>query len=120
MFSDIKVNITTEGKRHLVAAIGSNEFRIKYVTEKVSEWCEELKPVPNFVKSYAAFCFGEQNKYSYFVRTIPSMSELMKPVDEVIQNNLLPSIIGKSITENQRRLYSLPTNSGVQGIYIFS
>ena len=105
---------------HLVASIGSNEFRIKYVTEKVSEWCEELKPLPNFVKSYAAFCFGEQNKYSYFVRTIQSMNELMKPVDKVIQNNLLPSIIGKTITENQRRLYSLPTNSGVLGIYIFS
>ena len=109
MFSDIKVNITTEGKRHLVAAIGSNEFRIKYVTEKVSEWCEELKPLPNFVKSYAAFCFGEQNKYSYFVRTIPSMSELMKPVDEVFKityylrllENLLPRIKDASIRYQQ-------------------
>ena len=28
------------------------------------------------------------------------MSELMKPVDEIIQNNLLHSIIGESIKEN--------------------
>ena len=90
MFSDSKVNIRTEGKRHLDAAISSDEFRIKYVTEKVNEWCEELKPLPNFAKSqsqalYTAFCFGEQNKHNYLLR------ELMKPVDEVIQNNLLPS-----------------------------
>ena len=43
MFSDSEVNITTDGKRHLGAAIGSNEFRIKHVTEKVKESCEELK-----------------------------------------------------------------------------
>ena len=90
MFSDSKVNIRTEGKRHLDAAISSTEFRIKYVTENVHEWCEELKPLPNFEKSqsqalYAAFCFGEQNKHNYLLR------ELMKPVDEVIQSNLVPS-----------------------------
>ena len=83
---------------HLGAALGSSEFRIKYVFKY-----EELKTSSNFVKSqpqaaYAAFCFGEQNKYSYFFPTIPSMSELMKPVDEIIQNDLLPSIIGGPIT----------------------
>ena len=43
LLSDNKVNITTEGKRYLGAAISSNEFRKKYVNEKVSELCEELK-----------------------------------------------------------------------------
>ena len=87
---DNKVYITTEGKRHLGAAIGSNEFRVKYVTEKVNEWCKNLKTLSNFTKSqpqaaYAAFCFGEQKKYSYFLRTIPSMSELNKPVAKLFK-----------------------------------
>ena len=43
LLSDNKVNITTEGKRYLGAAISSNEFRKKYVNEKVSKLCEELK-----------------------------------------------------------------------------
>ena len=43
--------------------------------------------------AYAAFFFGEQNKYSYFLRTISVMSELMEPVDEIIQHDLVPSII---------------------------
>ena len=74
MFSDSEVNIRTEGKRHLDAATSSNEFRIKYVTEKVNEWREELKPLPNFAKSqsqalYVAFCFGEQKKQIFASRT---------------------------------------------------
>ena len=62
LLSDSKVNITTEGKRHLGAATGSNELRVKYVIAKVNEWCEELKTLSNFAKSqlqapYAAFRF---------------------------------------------------------------
>ena len=114
----------SEGKKCLSAAIVSNEFTVKYVTEKVNEWYEGPKTLSDFAKSqpqatYAAFRFCEQNKYSYFLRTIPSMSELMKPVDEIIQNDLLPTIIGESITENERQLYLLPARSGGLGIPVF-
>ena len=44
------------------------------------------------------------------------MSELMKPVNKIIQNDLLPSIIGESVTE----LYSLPARSGSLDISVFS
>ena len=87
MFSDTKINVTTEEKRHLGAVIGSNDFQTKYVDEKFAQWCSELKILSESAKSqlqaaYAAFCFGEQNKFSYFLRTIPEMNNLMKPVDE--------------------------------------
>ena len=109
MFSDSKVNITAEGKMHLGAALGSSEFRIKYVFKY-----EELKTSSNFVKSqpqaaYAAFCFGEQNKYSYFFPTIPSMSELMKSLMKLFKmtyylqllEDLLPRIKDSSIHYQQ-------------------
>ena len=51
--------------------------------------------------AYAAFFFGEQNKYSYFLRTISVMSELKELVHEIIQHDLVPSIIGESITKNE-------------------
>ena len=50
LFTNTKINITTEDKRHFEAAIGSNEFRVKYVTEKVNEWIDELRtllPIQN-------------------------------------------------------------------------
>ena len=48
------------------------------------------------------------------------MSEFMKPFDKVIQNDLIPSIIRKSITENERQFYSLPARSVGLGIPVFS
>ena len=126
MFRDSKVNITTEGKRHLEAAISSNEFRVKYVTEKVNEWTKkELKTLSNFPKSqpqiaHVALCFGQHSKYGYFLRTIPSISKLMKAVDEIIQNDLLPLIFEESVAENERQLYSFPARSRGLGIPVFS
>ena len=66
--------------------------------------------------AYAAFFFGEQNKYSYFLRII----SLMELVHEIIQHDLVPSIIGESITKNERQLYSLPARSEGLGISSFS
>ena len=117
LFTNTKINITTEDKRHLGAAIGSNEFRVKYVTEKVDERIDELRTLSTYAKlqpqaAYAAFCFGEQNKYNYFLRTIPGMNKRMRRVDKSIKNELLPSIIGESITDKEKELYSLPTRLG--------
>ena len=87
LFSDTNINVTTEGMKHLGAVIGSNDFRTEYANEKVTEWCNELKILSEFAKSqpqatYAAFCFGEQNKFSYFLRTVPEMNHLM--VGEIV------------------------------------
>ena len=117
--------LAREGKRHLGTVIGSNYFRTKYVNEKVTEWCNELKILSEFAKSqpqaaYAAFCFGEQNKFSYFLRTTPEMNDLMKQVDEIVQYFLLPAIIGEIISGKERELYSLPVRSGGLGIPLFS
>ena len=103
LFSDTKINVTTEGKRHLGAVIGSNDFRKKYLNEQVTEWCSGLKILSKFAKSqpeaaYAVFFFDEQNKFTYFLRTIPEMSDLMKPVDEIVQIFLLPAIIRETIS----------------------
>ena len=72
-----------------------------------------MKILSEFAKSqpqpaYAAFCFGEQNKFSYFLRTKPEMNHLMKPIDEMVQKYLLPAIIGEIIYEKERELYLSP------------
>ena len=47
------------------------------------------------------------------------MNDLMKSVDEIMQNVLLPEIIDETISEKERRLYSLPVRSGGLGIPLF-
>ena len=83
-----------------------------------------MKSLSEFAKSqlqatYAAFSFGEQTKFSYFLRTIPEMNDLMKLVYEILQNILLPATVGETISEKDRELYSLPVRSGGLGILLF-
>ena len=60
MYADTGINFTTQGQRHLGAAIGSYDFRVKYTTEKVKDWSSEIFQLSKFAKSqpqaaYAAF-----------------------------------------------------------------
>ena len=104
--------MTTEGKRHFGAVVGSNDLWIKYVNEKAKEWASEFKVLPEFVKSqpqaiYAAFCFAEQNKFSSFLWIIPEMNNLMRSVDEIVQNFLLQASSVETISEKEREFYSV-------------
>ena len=36
------------------------------------------------------------------------MNDIIKLVDKIVQNFLLPAIIGKTISEKERKLYLLP------------
>ena len=63
VFDCTGVQITTEGKRHLGAAIGSRSFAEEYVSSKVEEWTEEIKHLAKVAVSqphaaYAAFTHG--------------------------------------------------------------
>ena len=107
------------------ASIGSDTFRVKYATEKVSSWCEEVEKLAEFAKSqpqaaFAAFVHGEQHKFGYFMRTIPFMEEFMEPLDRIINDKLLPAILGTTFSEEERNMFSLPIRLGGLGIPVFN
>ena len=111
MFMGTNIKFTTEGKRHLGATISSENFRAVYAIEKVQEWCEEVKKLSKYAKTqpqaaFAAFCHGEQRRFSYFMRIIPGMEKFMEPLDETIHNIFLPSLFDSIITEDERLLFS--------------
>ena len=65
---------------------------------KISKWCNEIEQLALFAKTqpqaaYAAFIHGEMHIFTYFLRTIPNMSEFLKPLDDIIDNKLLPAIL---------------------------
>lgn len=117
LFSNTAIQVTTEGKRHLGAAIGSDEFREKYANDKVKMWCDEMEKLAEYAKTqpqaaFAAFIHGETHRFSYFLRTIPGMEKFVKPLDEVINDKFLPALIGTSFTGSERELFSLPISLG--------
>lgn len=107
----------------LGAAIGTKEFKQTYLQEKVEEWCKSMRRLSKIAASqpqaaYTAFIFGEQHKYTYFMRIIKNIAEIMKPLDDVITNEFIPALFGREITSNDREILSLPIREGGLGIQI--
>ena len=50
--------------------------------------------------AYAAYIHGEQHKYTYFLRTLNNISEVLEPLDKIIANDFIPSLFGTSISPN--------------------
>lgn len=59
-FANSGVNITTDGKRHLGAALGSRSFVVSYMQDKVREWTSSIQKLAAIAKTqphaaYSAF-----------------------------------------------------------------
>lgn len=96
-----EVNITSEGKRHLGAVIGSKSYKDTFCNEKISKWKDELETLAEIAKNqpqsaYIAFTKGYRNKFTYFMRTIDSFEDYIEPIDEVINEMLLPALFGQT------------------------
>ena len=126
IFIGTDVKITTEVQKHLGAVIGSKSFKREFITVKVKKWMEELSMLSKVAKfapheSYVCFTSGYKHKISYLMRTIPDMKDHLKPIDDLIATDLIPSITGGIlVTPNERLLFSLPPSMGGLGIPIFS
>jgi len=71
-FSDTKIQLTTEGKRHLGAIIGS--YHAEYVSENVENVCKEQLLVLSEIAriephvTYACFTTGLKHKLTFLMR----------------------------------------------------
>ena len=124
-FMGSEVKITTEVKRHLGAVIGSKSFKKSYSQSLVDEWIIQLKLLSKIAESepqsaYAAFVGGFRGKLTYFMRTIPSLGESLKPLEDVIRFHFIPAITGGHLcSDNERLLLSLPLRFGGLAIPLF-
>ena len=117
-FADTAVQITTSGKRHLGAALGHPSFVREYVDSKVNEWVRQVEKLSTIAVThphvaYSAFTQGLAHRWSYLLRTVPSISEMLKPLEEVIHQRFLPRLTGQPVCgADMRDLLSLPCNLG--------
>ena len=125
IFSNSDIKFTSVGKRHLGAAIGSSDFRKVYATEKVDNWYMEISKLSEFAKAqphaaYSAFYHGEVHKFTSFLITIPGLQEYIKPLDDLIKNEFIRTLLQAIITDQDRVLYLRPIKHGGFGIQILS
>lgn len=78
LFADTGVKITTDGRKHLGAAIGTGSYKNEYVKERLEKLEAELKLLSKIANidpqaAYCCFVAGFKNKFSYLMRTIPGI-----------------------------------------------
>ena len=110
-----KVKITTDGKRHLGAVIGSSEYKDEYCENMVDEWMGELDNLTEIAKSqpqaaYIALTKAYKSKFTYFMRTIDGFEKYVSPIDLLLNQKFLPTIFD-SDTPFENPLASLFTLS---------
>ena len=121
-FSGTQVNITKEGKVHLGAALGTQEYIDQFVKRKVSEWCSEVEKLARIAETqphaaYAAVTHGLIGKWNYLSRTIPNIRAHLAPLESAIRTKLIPAITGRSPpSDTERDLLALPVRFGGLGI----
>ena len=120
MFRDAAINVTIEGHKHLGTALGSRSFLEEYVGEKVDKWVNEVTKLADFTMSqpqasYAAFTFGLRYRWTYFLRTLPDIAELLEPLERAINEVLMPAVTDNTVTKVECDLLGLPMRIGGLG-----
>ena len=121
IFDGIGITISATGERHMGAWVGSTAHKEKYVSEKVSDWVRDIEELSRLAKDepqavYACYTKAISHRWSYVQRTIPEISHLFSPLEEVIQGKLIPSLIGRKINAVEREIFSLPIRYGGMNI----
>ena len=124
IFRDTGINISVEGRKHLGAVLGSQDFKESFVRRKVDKWVQQVEKLASFARvdphlAYSAFTHGLRHTWTYTMRTIPDLSSLFKPLDAAIDEKLLPALFnGRIPNELERKLMSLPVKFGGMSMII--
>jgi hypothetical protein len=94
---------------------------VEYVNEKVEGWLEEVTKLAKFAvsqpqASYAVYTFGLKHRWTYFLRTLPDIQDLIQPLENAISNIFLPALTDHECTQLERDILALPVRNGGLGI----
>ena len=122
IFADTGVNVTATGTRHLGAVLGTPTFVEQYVREKVCTWSLEVTRLAGIARTephaaYCAFTHGLAGQRTYLCRTVPAIAPLLQPLEDTIQSDFLPALLGRCAPGPlERRLFALPAQLGGLGL----
>ena len=109
------VKFTCIGKRHLSFVIKSDDFKTKYVSEKIANWIQEIFTLRGYAKTYThgayATCRRVVHQSTNSIRTIQWISDYLKLLHDLIKNVFLSTLLDSVITDDDHFLFSLPVLS---------
>ena len=123
-FLGTNVNITSEGRPHLGAPLGTETYVAQSIQKKVAKWCLQLKTLCSIAITqphapFAAFTHSVVHQWTYLARTVPNIGTFFTPIEDIIRSNLIPSLTGRAPPGDlERLLLSLPPRLGGLGFTI--
>lgn len=122
IFANSNINITTEGRSHLGAPLGSPTFIQQFVIRKITNWCNELTHLSKIAvrqphATYAGFTRGLASKWNHILRTTPEIEILLQPLKQTIRMEFIPTLTRKPApTDSERDVFALPLELGGIGL----
>ena len=103
LFCQHKCPTNFEGRPYLGTAIGTEEFVISYVKNRVAKWIKELDSLATIALSqphaaHAAFTHGLSSMWSYLTHTIHGIGRLLQTLETIIRSKLIPALTGQPPT----------------------
>ena len=117
-FANTGVQVTSEGRPYLGAAIGSKDYVLSHVKDCVAKWSKELSSLATIAitqphAAHAAFTHGLSSKWCYLSRTIHGIGTLFQPLETIIRTKLIPALTGQPPPNDELRdLLALPARLG--------
>ena len=101
--------------------MGSEEFKESYVKGKIEKWIIDVEELARIAKDepqavYSSFTKAISHRWTYVQRTVPDIQHLFIPLEEAIREKLIPAIIGRKVSNIERRIFALPVRLGGLGI----
>ena len=118
MFLLTVINVTVEEQKHIGAVIGSRDYLQEYVNEKVTSWVNEVAQLAEFARAQlqTSYTFGLKHRWTYFLRTLPDIQDLLEPLGEAISHVLIPAIVERKCSKLDRDVLALPVLLGGLGL----
>ena len=104
------------------AVIGSKEFKVQYIQNKVAKWVQDVEALAEIAKdepqlAYSSFTKAISHRWTYVQRTVPNIADLFEPLEHAIRETLIPNLIGRKINDVERKMFELPVKLGGLGLY---
>ncbi len=66
--------------------------------------------------AFSGFIHYLQNRWTYYIRTIPEIQKDLQPLEDAIRQRLMPALFGKELTDLERKVVALPARFGGLGM----
>ena len=91
------------------------------MSQKVENWVSDIKDLTKIAVdepqvALSAYTKSICHRWTFVQRTISDSSHLFAPLEESIREFLIPSILGRQLSDSERRIIALPVRYGGLGV----